>query len=144
MCGGMYGVDWCLLGGGGVLWVGMVVSLLLLFVWLGLQNVSVPERSKGVDSSSTVFALVGSNPTADTILAFYSTFLYPFFHHQTLSNPTDFAQTFNPQRLLSSSHLQKVLDLVRSIPLETHSLFGLFSIFIVCFTPLLGCVTLQR
>lgn len=27
--------------------------------------VSVPERSKGVDSSSTVFALVGSNPTAD-------------------------------------------------------------------------------
>ena len=28
--------------------------------------VSVPERSKGVDSSSTVFALVGSNPTADT------------------------------------------------------------------------------
>ena len=29
-------------------------------------DVSVPERSKGVDSSSTVFALVGSNPTADT------------------------------------------------------------------------------
>ena len=28
--------------------------------------VSVPERSKGVDSSSTVFALVSSNPTADT------------------------------------------------------------------------------
>ncbi|KAL3667194.1 hypothetical protein V7S43_007429, partial [Phytophthora oleae] len=27
----------------------------------------VPERSKGVDSSSTVFALVGSNPTADII-----------------------------------------------------------------------------
>ncbi len=25
----------------------------------------MPERSKGVDSSSTVFALVGSNPTAD-------------------------------------------------------------------------------
>ena len=30
--------------------------------------VSVPERSKGVDSSSTVFALVGSNPTADRLL----------------------------------------------------------------------------
>ena len=29
--------------------------------------VSVPERSKGVDSSSTVFALVGSNPTADNL-----------------------------------------------------------------------------
>ena len=29
--------------------------------------VSVPERSKGVDSSSTVFALVGSNPTADML-----------------------------------------------------------------------------
>lgn len=29
--------------------------------------VSVPERSKGVDSSSTVFALVGSNPTADNV-----------------------------------------------------------------------------
>jgi hypothetical protein len=27
----------------------------------------VPERSKGVDSSSTVFALVGSNPTADNM-----------------------------------------------------------------------------
>ena len=26
----------------------------------------MPEWSKGVDSSSTVFALVGSNPTADT------------------------------------------------------------------------------
>lgn len=32
--------------------------------------VSVPERSKGVDSSSTVFALVGSNPTADIVLDF--------------------------------------------------------------------------
>lgn len=32
--------------------------------------VSVPERSKGVDSSSTVFALVGSNPTADIALDF--------------------------------------------------------------------------
>lgn len=32
--------------------------------------VSVPERSKGVDSSSTVFALVGSNPTADTTFYF--------------------------------------------------------------------------
>ena len=32
--------------------------------------VSVPERSKGVDSSSTVFALVGSNPTADTSRSF--------------------------------------------------------------------------
>ena len=31
------------------------------------KTVSVPERSKGVDSSSTVFALVGSNPTADTV-----------------------------------------------------------------------------
>uniref|UniRef100_A0AAV1TZY8 Uncharacterized protein n=1 Tax=Peronospora matthiolae TaxID=2874970 RepID=A0AAV1TZY8_9STRA len=31
-----------------------------------LVCVSVPEWSKGVDSSSTVFALVGSNPTADT------------------------------------------------------------------------------
>ena len=29
--------------------------------------VSVPERSEGVDSSSTVFALVGSNPTADNL-----------------------------------------------------------------------------
>ena len=28
--------------------------------------VSVPEWAKGVDSSSTVFALVGSNPTADS------------------------------------------------------------------------------
>uniref|UniRef100_A0AAV1TXJ3 Uncharacterized protein n=1 Tax=Peronospora matthiolae TaxID=2874970 RepID=A0AAV1TXJ3_9STRA len=28
--------------------------------------VCVPEWSKGVDSSSTVFGLVGSNPTADT------------------------------------------------------------------------------
>uniref|UniRef100_A0AAV1UHX6 Uncharacterized protein n=1 Tax=Peronospora matthiolae TaxID=2874970 RepID=A0AAV1UHX6_9STRA len=27
---------------------------------------NVPEWCKGVDSSSTVFALVGSNPTADT------------------------------------------------------------------------------
>ena len=27
----------------------------------------MPERSKGVDSSSTVFALVGSNPTADML-----------------------------------------------------------------------------
>ena len=33
--------------------------------------VSVPERSKGVDSSSTVFALVGSNPTADSYVCFY-------------------------------------------------------------------------
>lgn len=32
--------------------------------------VSVPERSKGVDSSSTVFALVGSNPTADMCTCF--------------------------------------------------------------------------
>ena len=30
----------------------------------------MPERSKGVDSSSTVFALVGSNPTADSLLHF--------------------------------------------------------------------------
>ena len=35
-------------------------------VWVKSVMVSVPERSKGVDSSSTVFALVGSNPTADT------------------------------------------------------------------------------
>ena len=42
------------------------------FVWCNvtLSIVSVPERSKGVDSSSTVFALVGSNPTADTISSF--------------------------------------------------------------------------
>ena len=32
--------------------------------------VSVPERFKGVDSSFTVFALVGSNPTADMVLDF--------------------------------------------------------------------------
>ena len=32
--------------------------------------VSVPEWSKGVDSSSTVFALVGSNPTADKYITF--------------------------------------------------------------------------
>ena len=41
-------------------------------VWIGGGStygiVSVPERSKGVDSSSTVFALVGSNPTADSLL----------------------------------------------------------------------------
>ena len=32
--------------------------------------VSVLERSNGVDSSSTVFALVGSNPTADMLATF--------------------------------------------------------------------------
>ena len=39
--------------------------------------VSVPERSKGVDSSSTVFALVGSNPTADSLLHFLAFSLLP-------------------------------------------------------------------
>ena len=40
--------------------------------WYGITQpcdgrfyVCLPERSKGVDSSSTVFALVGSSPTAD-------------------------------------------------------------------------------
>ena len=39
-----------------------------------IMMVSVPERSKGVDSSSTVFALVGSNPTAD--ISFSSSLLH--------------------------------------------------------------------
>ena len=41
---------------------------------LMIMMVSVPERSKGVDSSSTVFALVGSNPTAD--ISFSSSLLH--------------------------------------------------------------------
>ncbi len=46
------------------------VLLLRTYGLVGVILVSVPERSKGVDSSSTVFALVGSNPTADTVLLF--------------------------------------------------------------------------
>ena len=45
------------------------VAAFQFFLWkAGYDIVSVPERSKGVDSSSTVFALVGSNPTTDTLL----------------------------------------------------------------------------
>ena len=35
----------------------------------------MPEWSKGVDSSSTVFALVGSNPTADKYTPFSNSHL---------------------------------------------------------------------
>ena len=45
-------------------------GVVCFFVVTQFDIVSVPERSKGVDSSSTVFALVGSNPTADTIDSF--------------------------------------------------------------------------
>ena len=52
-------------------WLMVVVGrLCLILCGVTLSIVSVPERSKGVDSSSTVFALVGSNPTADTISSF--------------------------------------------------------------------------
>ena len=48
-------------------WYDVCESVWAVVGWRGVceYTVSVPERSKGVDSSSTVFALVGSNPTAD-------------------------------------------------------------------------------
>lgn len=57
-----------------------VARLCLFFGGVTLSIVSVPERSKGVDSSSTVFALVGSNPTADTIYSFYTSQLRHYTH----------------------------------------------------------------
>lgn len=64
-------VSWC---------VFRVARLCLFFGGVTLSIVSVPERSKGVDSSSTVFALVGSNPTADTIYSFYTSQLRHYTH----------------------------------------------------------------
>ena len=53
-------------------------------VWVKSVMVSVPERSKGVDSSSTVFALVGSNPTADTPSFFgYCVLFFCFWRYST-------------------------------------------------------------
>ena len=60
-----------------------VFVFVCLYIRLALNElvykcVNVPERSKGVDSSSTVFALVGSNPTVDIYLFFELCFIYLF------------------------------------------------------------------
>jgi hypothetical protein len=65
VCGGIQGWIVCCRG-----------VFVFVFGYVGVVSVSVPERSKGVDSSSTVFALVGSNPTADNDR-------YLFTHHNT-------------------------------------------------------------
>ena len=87
-----------------------VVVLRRVCVFLGdccPNLVSVPERSKGVDSSSTVFALVGSNPTADIIFCLHTSHLpsvsYP---HLTFYHPTlllSFSYPEYPQSSLSHS-----------------------------------------
>ncbi len=64
---------------------------MVVYDCLDSYQVSVPERSKGVDSSSTVFALVGSNPTADI---FYASFRpHPPLHGtsqlQQVTSPLD-------------------------------------------------------
>lgn len=66
-------------------------------------QVSVPERSKGVDSSSTVFALVGSNPTADISFSFFSTSSIPTAVVLALASPS---------RLFSSTHMSKSTVLI--------------------------------
>lgn len=75
--------------------------------------VSVPERSKGVDSSSTVFALVGSNPTADIPTPLLRVFLlciddFALIH----ASPRSFRSRFSP--LLSFSHSPTLLFIIRA------------------------------
>ena len=73
--------------------------------------VSVPERSKGVDSSSTVFALVGSNPTADTTFCIFllhnthNTHAHtPHAHTHTSTTTTTALLTLHPTTLHHPRH----------------------------------------